>query len=82
MRDDPFNRMKVRRGSQLPQAVLDEETVQKIYKCVAIRKEMDERRKQYTNENIAKLLGVHVRTVEKAIQGYTWTRLDGWEQSA
>jgi len=72
MVDDPLNRLKVKRGSQLPQAKLNEEQVRKILRMVEIRQHMDLRRKQFTNAAIAKRLGLHQRTIDKIVAGESW----------
>lgn len=76
MIDDPLNRLKVKRGSDLPHAKLDEETV------IKIRNQHDYGRdlvnfvsKNYTAKALAKRYGVHVRTIDRIISLENWTHV-------
>lgn len=77
MIDDPLNRLSVKRGSQLAWAKLDESIVKQILADVEYRKELDELRADYTNAALAAKYGVHVRTLEKAICGESWSHVVG-----
>lgn len=79
MIDDPLNRLKVRRGSQLPQAKLTEADVKEIHRMVKVREDYRAKARDLSNARIAEMFGVHRRTVEKVIQGYSWSHVDGWE---
>ena len=66
----------VKRGAELPQSKLTPELVAEIRSA---RKQRDALRQHIadnlTNEALAKRLGVHVRTIEKAITHETWSHL-------
>ena len=79
MIDDPLNRLKVLRGSQLPQAKLTESDVKEIHRMVQVREDYRMRARDLSNAKIAEKFGVHKRTVEKVIQGYSWSHVEGWE---
>ena len=72
MKDDPLNRLKVKRGSQLPWAKLDESKVAEINALVAKRDELKRELKQLTNAKIAERYGVHQRTVDRVVTGENW----------
>lgn len=72
MIDDPLNRLKVKRGSELPQAKLNDAKVEYIHATVAKRKALRAILATMTNKALAKELGVHERTVDKAVAGYSW----------
>lgn len=72
MTDDPLNRLRVKRGSQLPHAKLDEAKVREIFAIVAERDELKVRLRGMTNEAIAARYGVHQRTVDRV------TALENW----
>ena len=65
-----------RRGEELPQSKLTAELVAEIRSArrqrEALRKHIAE---NLSNEALAKKLGVHVRTIEKAITNETWSHL-------
>ena len=76
MIDDPLNRLSVKRGQDLPQSKLTEE------KVIKARKDYDRARllikrlqSRYSAKGIADHYGVHVRTMEKALSGETWSHL-------
>lgn len=64
------------RGNELPQAKLTPELVAEIRSArrqrEALRKHIAE---NLSNEALAKKLGVHVRTIEKAITNESWSHL-------
>jgi len=72
MIDDPLNRLKVKRGEALPQSKLSEDDVRRIRKAVERRELLRKEASALTNKRLAEQLGVHQRTVEKVIQGYSW----------
>lgn len=65
-----------KRGEELPQAKLTAELVKEIRSA---RRQREQLRKfiadNLSNEALAKRLGVHVRTIEKAITNETWSHL-------
>ncbi len=65
-----------KRGQELPQAKLTPELVAEIRSArrqrEALRQHIAE---NLSNEALAKKLGVHVRTIEKAITNETWSHL-------
>ena len=75
MKDDPMNRTKVRRGSQLPWAKLDENDVRNIHALVEHRDDLKRQASELTNAKIADKYGVHARTIEKIVQGIQWTHV-------
>lgn len=73
--NDPLRFLKAARGEQMPQAKLSEEIVLEIRKTVQLREEARAVLKNYTNSALAKEYGVHERTIDKAVQGYSWTHI-------
>lgn len=66
-------RLHARRGTELPQAKLDEETVKKIRRLHARKQRLIEQlNRKYSAAGLAASLGVHVRTVEKVLQRDSW----------
>lgn len=65
-----------KRGEELPQSKLTPELVAEIRSArrqrEALRKHIAE---NLSNEALAKKLGVHVRTIEKAITNESWSHL-------
>ena len=72
MIDDPLNRTKVKRGSELPWAKLDEPDVLLIRKIVAEREKTKEQLKYVTNAALARKFGVHIRTIDRITCGESW----------
>lgn len=72
MKDDVLNRTKVKRGSQLPWAKLDEDDVALIREMVAEREQTKAWISQMTNAKIAEKFGVHVRTIDRVTSGENW----------
>lgn len=72
MIDDPLNRTKVLRGSQLPQAKLHEDDVQLILQLVAHRDDLKRQLCLMTNERIAEKFNVHRRTIDRITAGEAW----------
>ena len=73
MKDDVLNRLKVKRGADLPQSKLTEAQVKEAR---ALHSEYRDTVKKLTDEfsakGLAKRYGVHVRTIEKVLNGFTW----------
>lgn len=73
MKDDVMNRLKVKRGSELPQAKLTEDDVRF---CRELHEQgWHQIRQAYeycTAKALAEKFGVHVRTMEKALSGISW----------
>lgn len=64
------------RGDELPQSKLTPELVAEIRSARRQRDALRQHiRQNLSNEALAKRLGVHVRTVEKAITHETWSHL-------
>lgn len=65
-----------KRGEELPQSKLNADLVAEIRSA---RRQREQLRKfiaeNLSNEALAKRLGVHVRTIEKAITNETWSHL-------
>lgn len=72
MIDDPLNRTKVKRGSQLSWAKLDESDVALIRGMVAEREAMKAKLREVTNAKIAEKFGVRVRTIDRVTTGENW----------
>jgi len=76
MKDDPLNRLKVKRGEDLPQSKMTE------YQVIKARQDYERARllikkiqEKYSIAGLADQYGVHTRTMEKAISGETWSHL-------
>lgn len=76
MIDCPLNRLKVKRGEQLPQAKLTEADAKRIRRQYAryrmLRARLDAR---YTAKGLARTYNVHARTIEKILAGESWTHI-------
>lgn len=72
MIDDPLNRLKVKRGSDLPHSKLNEDKVRYIHSVVAERDALRATLSTMTNKALAKQLGVHERTIDRVTEGYSW----------
>ena len=72
MIDDPLNRTKVKRGSELPWAKLNEDDVVLIRKLIVEREMLKAKARELTNAKIAEKFGVHVRTIDKISIGEIW----------
>ena len=72
MIDDPLNRTKVLRGSQLPQAKLTEADVLLIRQLIEHREDLRRQAAELTAKKIAEKFGVHVRTIDRISIGESW----------
>jgi len=72
MKDDTHNRLKVKRGSQLPHAKLTEDDVVLIRQLAEERDRLRAEASQLTNAKLAEKWGVHVRTIDKITAGEHW----------
>lgn len=75
MKDDPMNRLKVKRGSDLPQAKLTEGDVSNILEIVRDREEMRTKLRSMTNRALAEKFEVHQRTIDKITSGLSWSHV-------
>ena len=75
MIDDPLNKLKARRGSQLKHAKLCEDDVRLINGLIEHRDSLKKELKQLTNASIAEKFGVHVRTIDRISAGENWTHV-------
>lgn len=75
MKDDPMNRLKVKRGSDLPQAKLTEDDVSNILEIVRDREEMRTKLRSMTNRALAEKFEVHQRTIDKITSGLSWSHV-------
>lgn len=76
MIDDPLNRLKVKRGSDLPQSKLNETLVRKIREDYeTARAEIKRLQTEYSSKGLAKRYGVHHRTMDKVLSGETWSHI-------
>lgn len=62
----------IKRGEQLPHAKLTEEDVRLLRKCVVERERLRKQANELSNQRLAEKFDVHVRTIEKVLQGYSW----------
>lgn len=72
MKDDPLNRLSVKRGSQLPWAKLDEGKVAEINAIVERRNKLKSELRDLTNAKLAARYGVHQRTIDRVTTGENW----------
>ena len=72
MKDDVLNRVKVKRGSDLPWSKLTEGDVAMIRELVAERNYHKRQAAELTNSKIAEKFGVHVRTIDRVTTGENW----------
>lgn len=64
------------RGSELPQAKLTEDDVESIRSAARQRDKLRRHiRDNLSNKALARKHGVHVRTIEKALQYFTWSHV-------
>jgi hypothetical protein len=64
------------RGQELPQTKLLDLDVCAIKSAIRQRESLRKHiRENLSNEALAKKFGVHVRTIEKAAQGHTWSHI-------
>ena len=76
MIDDPLNRTKVKRGSELPWAKLTEADVMLIRQIVAERERTKEQLRYVTNAALARKFGVHKNTIDRVSVGESWGHVD------
>jgi len=72
MIDDPLNRTKVKRGSELPWAKLTEADVALIRQIVAERENAKRQLQYVTNAALARKFGVHKNTIDRITNGESW----------
>ena len=70
--NDGLHRLKFKRGSQLPQAKLNEQDVQLVLQLVMHRDDLKKQLKCLTNKAIAEKFGVHYRTIDRITAGESW----------
>lgn len=76
MIDCQLNRTKVKRGSELPWAKLDESDVANIRQIVSDRELLKRAAAELTNAKIAEKFGVHRRTIDRITAGEAWTHVE------
>lgn len=76
MIDDPMNKLKVKRGSELPSAKLTEHDVILIRQLIEERRKLARKIKELSNKKIAEKFGVHLRTIDRVSNGETWRHVD------
>lgn len=76
MKDDPLNRLKVKRGMDLPWSKMTDDDIREIRSLVETRERVKHDLKRMTNAAIAKRYGVHVRTIDRITQGETWGHVE------
>ncbi len=76
MIDDVMNRLKVLRGESLPQSKLDDDAVIRARESHAAgMAAVKEIHANYSIKGLADHYGVHVRTMERALSGETWSHI-------
>jgi hypothetical protein len=75
MIDNPLNRLKVKRGSELPHAKLTESDVLLIRSLVEHREHLKDQARMLTNQRIAEKFGVHQRTIDRITAGESWNHV-------
>ena len=72
MTDNPLNRLHCKRGSQLPQAKLDEDDVAQIRELVRHRDRLLAEARTLRNADIAEKFGVAKCTIDKIVYCGGW----------
>ncbi len=75
MRDDAMNRLKAKRGEQLPQSKLTAADVRLILAAVTERDRLKREAAALTNAQLAYKFGVHVRTIDRITTGENWSHV-------
>lgn len=75
MKDDPLNRTKVKRGTQLRWSKLSESDVVIIRQLVEVRDDYKKKARELSNKEIAKKFDVHCRTIDRITAGENWTHV-------
>lgn len=76
MKDDCLNRLKVKRGSALPQSKIDESDVILIRQLIAERELLRRQASELTNAKLAEKFGVHVRSIDRISAGECWGHVE------
>lgn len=63
------------RGESLPQSKLTDDDVRLILASVEERERLKEEARQLSNKSLADKFGVHYRTIERLVQGHTWSHV-------
>ncbi len=72
MIDDVMNRLKVKRGEDLPHSKLTDDDVRWINSVCERREQLQAELKTMTNQAMADKLGLHRRTVDRVTAGENW----------
>ena len=75
MIDDPLNRLKVKRGEDLPHSKLTNDDVLLIRELIEYRDMLRQEASKLTNAKIAEKFGVHFRTIDRISAGENWTHV-------
>jgi FixJ family two-component response regulator len=75
MKDDPLNRLKVKRGTALPHSKLDDDKVRLIRDAVREREVLKQQMANLSNSSLAEYLGVHKRTVDRVTAFENWSHV-------
>jgi hypothetical protein len=77
MIDDPLNRLKVKRGSELPWAKLTEDDVRFCRELHEQgRRQIRQALEYCTAKALAEKFAVHKRTMEKVLSGESWGHVE------
>ena len=76
MHDDPLNRQNVKRGSELPQARINEREAKCALMLIAERENLRRRADALCNRNIAAMLGLSHSAIDQMSARYTWLHVN------
>lgn len=75
MKDDPLNRLKTKRGEELPHAKLTNQDVKNIRALINYREGIKAEASELSNKKIAEKFEVHVRTIDRISSGENWAHV-------
>lgn len=76
MIDNALNRLKVKRGQDLPHAKLTDDDVRLIRELVSHRNDLVRQARDLSAIKIAEKFDVHHRTIERVTQGESWGHIE------
>ena len=73
LENDPLHFLKFKRGEELPQSKMNEDSVREARKIYSESREAIKKlNEEFSAKGLAKRYGVHARTMEKILSGETW----------
>ena len=76
LKNDPLHFLKFKRGEELPQSKMNEDSVREARKIYSESREAIKKlNEEFSIKGLAKRYGVHVRTMEKILSGETWSHI-------